>query len=291
MFLAHESRTWVIALTVGLIASGCLAADPDDATGGGETSTTAQDVSWLQTWSWGTPGNAGPDLDLGSDADRTCVLTGIHGSLKAYPGANGTPYSTARAGVYQRNGHWWVETRAGNGPGVSAQGICIPYVNNRVALGVAQANQSSGFHPSVPATANRQCFLTSVYAVGWGWAGYLEDWPFGPPGVAIQPEGSNWVFRSWLNSNSTGQNAGGANAVCVDVAPGALLLWDSEAGTATLTSKLFDHGAGWACGLNGLFGVFMNDWNHPGAEVSVDNVGDWWVTLAARDEVLTRCVL
>jgi hypothetical protein len=288
MSLIRGSRGLGLALGYGLLASGCVTDGLDDAAGG-NTSEASQDVSWLQTWSWGTPGSAGPDLDLGLDTQKTCMLTGIHGSLKAYPGANGTPYTTARAGVYRSGGHWWVQTRAGNGPGVSAQGICIPYTGNRVELTVYEANQSSGFNPSVPATPGRQCFLTSVSATGWGWAAYLSDWPFGPPGVSIAQEGSNWVFRSWLNGNSTGQNAGSANAVCVDVTPNWGLGYDSEAGTATLTSKLFDNGAGVACALTGLFGVFTNDWNHPGAEVFPDSQAAWWVTLAPRNEILTHC--
>jgi len=171
------------------------------------------------------------------------------------------------------------------------QGICMPHVSNRVAIGVAQANQSSSFHPSVPGDGEPPVLPDQRLRGRLGMGGLPRGLAVRPPGVAIQPEGSNWVFRSWLNSNSTGQNAGGANAVCVDVAPGALLVWDSEAGTATLTSKLFDHGAGWACGAERSVRGVHERLEPPGRGGLRRQRGDWWVTLAARNEVLTRCVL
>jgi hypothetical protein len=262
-----------------LASGGCL----DDAEELDELGATEQDLSFIQTFSWGSNTT---DLDLGSATGKTCFLTGIHGSLKAFPGTNGTPYTTASAGVVLRaDNHWWVHTQPGNGPGVSAQGICINRVANRVFVGTSSEN---GFFPSVPRTDKRRCFLTEVRARGHGWYAYQTIPPHNPPGVQIAEEGPNWVFRSWLIENSNGESPGGATAVCVDVTLNSA--FNSIAGTAVLTSQLFPNGAGIGCGLSGLFGVFDHNWNQPGAEIFIDSSGGWSVQLAPLMQIKTPCV-
>jgi hypothetical protein len=256
----------------------------------GGWASRAQALNWLTVWSWGTAGNNGADLDVGPDNDRTCFLMGIHGSLKAYPGVNGSPFSKASAGVYRINGRWKVRTRAGHGPGVSAQVACILATGNRVELSVTEGDSPSS-NPSVPATPNRQCFLTSVYAVGHGWDAYLSDWPFGPPGVGIDVVSGKWVFHEWLNPNSSEQASGGASAVCVDVPMVGLKNFHSEAPANTsITKELFQNDGGWVCGLSSLLGVFMDSWSKPGAEVFLNSTNNWSVSIANRREVNVKCV-
>jgi len=79
--------------------------------------------------------------------------------------------------------------------------------------------------------------------------------------------------------------------VCVDVPATGLggFEWDAPT-NGSFTKVMFDNDGSWACGLTGLFGVFLDDWNHPGASVFVDNNGDWDVTIANRREVFVGCV-
>lgn len=151
-------------LTAGLVTStACTMNAGDDGSDPARapiTNETTQPINWLTVGSWGTPGNAGPDLDIGPSNDRTCFLTGVVGSLKAYPGPYQSPAfgpdTRASAGVYEVEGRWKVETRAGNGPGVAAQVACIAYAANRTWLGVLESPNSLTA-TWVPATPNRQC--------------------------------------------------------------------------------------------------------------------------------------
>jgi len=259
-------------------SSGCLSdADPEDLT------STEQPITF-SGFRWG---NNTEDLDLGSASDKTCFLSGVKGSLKAFPDGNGSPYTEARASVRIRaDNHWWVETRRGNGPGVEASGNCVPLVGNRVFIATQGLYSGGSYSPSVPALRQRQCYLTSVEAHGQGWSGNLTLG--GPPGVEIRKEGSNWVFRAYLVQNSNGENSGTAIAVCFDA-------WTTgdfgaEAGSGVLTLPLFSNGGDKACGLSSLFGVFDQSWNHPGANVFPDDSGGWSVELAPHMRITTSCV-
>jgi hypothetical protein len=275
-------------LVGALLASG--GCDPGRA--GAGTDGVADDQQALQawwTWSWGTPGNAGPDLDLGPTSDRTCFLTGVGGSLKSSLDPAGSLKAPVSAGVYQIDGHWKIQTRAGLGPGVDVQVACIPFTQHRVEMGVSEGHPI-GIQPYVPATPGRQCFLTSVYSFGYpgGWAGDLWN---GPPGVSVAKEGPNWVLRDFLLENASGDPSGSASAVCVDV-PDVSNPIHYQTGSAPFSSKVFQNTKGdeWICGLTSLFGAFDSDWSQPGAGLWLDSSHNWNVSMAADRSFDAICV-
>lgn len=99
------------------------------------------------------------------------------------------------------------------------------------------------------------------------------------------------MFRHWLNQNSDGSFSGGAEAVCVDVPATGLLFYEWDAPTnGSFTETMFQNDGTWACGLTGLFGVFMDSWSQPGASVFLDANNNWDVTVANQRQVRVGCV-
>ncbi len=183
--------------------------------------------------------------------------------------------------------HWDLYTFHGSGPGVSGQATCIPYTANRVTL------MSSIAGPvSVPATANRQCFLMSVRSFGNSWSENLANGT--PPHAQIAVEGSNWVLRSTVvnNDNPTGEIYGGhEEAVCVDVPIDGLFGWQFDAGGSTLVETVVPApDDGWGCGLTAISGVFLDTWDKPGVEAAPVSGNKWTLTLAADKGANVRCI-
>jgi hypothetical protein len=134
-------RGWVI-----LFAScvGCLQADD---VGIGETETA---LTGFSNYTWGCAGDC-PDLDMGSDANRTCVLRGVRGNL-APP---------ARVGIERRaDGHYWLDVYSGDANELMADVVCLPTVTNRTGQYWAIGNNTT----IIPAgtTGARRCFLSSI---------------------------------------------------------------------------------------------------------------------------------
>jgi hypothetical protein len=247
-----------------------------------DTSSSAQDLSSIGIWSWG---QLDGHLNLGPTSTQTCFLRGIHGSLKGV--GPGTAVSEAGAVISAQNGNWDLYTFHGSGPGVSGQATCIPNTLNRVTL-------SNHYGPSsVPATANRQCFLTSVRSYGNSWS---ENLPSGsPPGVQLAIVNGNWILNETVveNDNPDGVIYGGhSEAVCVDIPATGLYGWVYGAGSSTLVETIVPAPAnGWGCGLTGLHGVFLDTWDKPGVEAApVSQSNSWTLTLAANKQGMVRCV-
>jgi hypothetical protein len=246
------------------------------------TSEADEDLTGYGIASWG---QLDGHLDLGPAATQTCFLRGVHGSLKGV--GPGNTVTEAGAVISIQGDHWDLYTFHGSGPGVSGQATCIPYVANRVTL------MSSIAGPvSVPATANRQCFLMSVRSYGNSWSENLANGT--PPHAQIAIEQGNWVLRSTVvnNDNPDGVIYGGhEEAVCVDVPIDGLLGWQFTAGSSTLVETVVPSPAdGWACGLTGISGVFLDTWDRLGVEAVPVTGNKWNLTLAAAKGAFVRCI-
>ncbi|HEY4240830.1 MAG TPA: hypothetical protein VGM88_13500 [Kofleriaceae bacterium] len=209
----------------------------------------------------------GRDVDLGSDADRTCFLLGVHGAMVA----------SSEAGVVREGGHW--KLRA-HGDAVGATATCVATIANRVELSVT----SDDVGTSVVASPGRRCFLTRIYATSDAWTTGLTEFPFGAPGVRVEPTGSAYVLRAWLHKTPGAKPTGGASAVCVDLPAAAAadvhVQPDAEA-------HLPDE-ADWTCGVAGVFGVFSQA-EASNAALSIDRTG-WHAAIGASAELYASCV-
>jgi hypothetical protein len=131
----------VVCLLLG--ATGCLEADD---VGIGETETA---LAGFSNYSWGCAGDC-PDLDMGSDTNRTCVLRGVRGDL-APP---------ARVAIERRaDGHYWLDVYSGGAHPLMAEVVCLSTVANRTGQYWAIGNTTTLIPPG---TGSRRCFLSSI---------------------------------------------------------------------------------------------------------------------------------
>src|SRR5262245_438653 len=236
------------------------------------------------TWSWGTPGNAGQPLDMGSDSTQTCFLVGVKGSLLGVSWQISS-YEKAEVAIYQEGGHWKLRTRAGFGTGVSGQAMCISATANRVPIGWAGYPQSPWV--SVPVMPNRHCFLTGVSStVGFDtdkrWAGIIQMGP-------------NWVIKGDLELKQDGTPGGTADGICVDI-PAA---WSGDGSfwagtTGTTTSNMGFNGTGkMGCFLQTIGGNFnaSTGWED-GVELHLNQATHWFEGTASNGKgANVECVL
>jgi hypothetical protein len=168
---------------------------------------------------WGTPGNNGKGLALGSDQTETCFLSGVSGSLNGNP-TQSAPYRTsvqAIAQVMDEGGTWVLRTHAGTGTGVKAYATCISATANRAVYSFEDNISSEG----VPVTPNRHCFLAKV----WITVGMTGKSGFGlnlQTNLTISKENGAFGFgNSFVNTSGGSMDYGGAVARCVDIPPGS----------------------------------------------------------------------
>lgn len=282
---ARRCGRWICALTAGLTVAGCVAESDGDAV---ERTGEATQAIAGSSWSWGTLD--GTDLDIGPDHNQICFLRGVHGTVKgAIVLAEELTAIPGRAGVYRRNGRYVIETRPGIGTGVSAQVSCIPLTeaSDRQHIVVAEATDPTTI---VAGGSDRHCMLTSVSATVDAWSALRDD--HRPPGVKLDRENvlgvMKWVFRAFLIPNpDKPPSSGGAEAVCFTYASNGTHDF-GESGPSS--GILFHDDGGWMCGLSGLFGVFTNSWNQPGAEVFRSAAGDWRYELNAQHALYAHCI-
>lgn len=199
--------------------------------------------------SWGTPGNNGAPLDLGLSDGRTCFLQGVSGQLRAPQWA---PFATqASVSVFQKDGHWWLRTKAGDGAGAMGQATCIPTDTNQRTFSWQGNSFNSQNAKSIAAGLFTRCFLTSVSGTtGWGSPNsHTRLWK----------QGGNWWLGGNLIKHQDGTSGGGSAAVCVDIwQTSGTYSWQAgnnhPGATATLTTQ-----ADVVCSIHQLIGNFAHD--------------------------------
>ncbi len=217
-----------------------------------------QGASPLGYWSWGTSGNNGNRLYLGSASNRTCFLQGVTGELQS---AQNGPQ--ARAGVYidDSNNQWFIETKAGipefwgdGGDGVMAHVTCIPNTTNRqeIVWGGNSINGSNTLYSFAEDHGNTRCFLTAVNGTtGWAsntaWAGLRRGFRNGEP---------TWELSGNLIKETDGDAGGGAAAVCVDISFQQTSAYNWQASSSASAAQLTSTTAGTTCAIHSLTGNF-----------------------------------
>lgn len=177
-------------------------------------STPASALSVAGGGAWGTPGNNGKDAQFGPTGSQTCFLSGVSGNFVGNPALNSQPNIGLRASVevVESNGFWVLRTRAGVGTGVMGYVTCVNATANRVDFSWQDNLTIQG----VPATPNRQCFLSSVWATTGlsGQVGALVT------NLTIRKTNNTFDLNSSYVQNIGGDfDFGGATARCVDIAP------------------------------------------------------------------------
>ena len=154
-------------------------------------------------------------VKLGPVNQQTCFLSGLFGSFVGNPAFFPHPNATveARAEVVNIGGFWVLRTKGGVGPGVGASAICIFATANKVELSQTDNLTSD----TQPATPNRHCFLSTVWATS-GLSGNVPG--SGETNLTLtKTSGPNPVFTfagSSLHNFGGDLGFGGATARCVD---------------------------------------------------------------------------
>lgn len=267
-----------ISMAVVATLAGC-GPGGDEGDGANTTDSQRASIASMGYASWGTPGNTGSPLDLGPDNDRTCFLQGVTGDLQ---GAQyGTPGS---ARVFQNNGRWWLQTKAGNGSGVMGHATCIPTTTGRKYLSWP-GNTGSGtsytenkrWLPQDGVSAITQCFLTEVSAT----VGFASTDSF----VALQRETiwwggtgfETWTIRGYMLRQQDNSAGGTAKAVCLELwnTIGDYSWQSSSSSSGAITGALAPTSTH-TCSITKLVGNFASDpqgWDD-GVRLFIDN-GNW----------------
>jgi hypothetical protein len=209
---------------------------------------------------YGTPGNDGSDAQYGPVASQTCFLSGVSGNFLGNPGLWGQPSAELRASVeiVEKNGFWVLRTRAGTGAGVMGYVTCINATAHRVEFDWSNNNTSTG----VPATPNRQCFLSAVWATS-GLSGKTINGV--TTNLTIRKSGGQFDMDGSYVENIGGDTGwGGATARCVDI--GSTAGWT------------FTH----AGPTNGANTITLRDGFPNGPPISVPNVGCFLTGISGR---------
>jgi len=283
------NKTIRVAMLFGVAASvlACGAAPSEgaaEAEAEAELGTTSAAMSSLGYWSWGTPGNNGSPLDLGSDVNRTCMLQGVTGALTGP--TYGTPGSVR---VYRSGGRWWLRTKAGDGPGVMGHATCIPTANNRHAftwygntyINNVSAENAVTYTSTSPST---ECFLTELEST----LGFERDFPHVTLTKSVVNGVAVWKLGGSLQYEPDGTAGGRATATCVDMFQSVTPFAFQNTSSLTTTSPPIAPVSGTTCGLTKLRGMFY--WGHweDGARIFPEN-GSWKAFANGSERIEGRC--
>jgi hypothetical protein len=281
----------VVAFVASLPACGVETTGLED---DGVSGTSGALAVVANNWAWGTPGNNGADLPIGSSATQTCFLSGVSGDFEGAPfnaesSSNGLPTGPIKASaeVLDMGGSYFVRTRAGTGTGVLARVTCIAATANRTDI-FWQDNLNG---TSAPANPNTHCFLKKVWATT-GLGARFPPLPAPRPHIAIEKVGGFFDMNgSGVDTFFGDREYGGATAVCVDF-PLTSSPWTftfngpSSGSTTTMLRDSFPSGnpvpvANVACGLTGIAGSWINKTNDPqgwddGAFLTADKQSASW---------------
>ncbi|GEN10063.1 hypothetical protein SAMN05443572_10732 [Myxococcus fulvus] len=269
---------WTLPLTLLAVACGEgmeMAQTPENTPAVEELGEAKQGLVVTGRWGWGTPGNSGPDLDLGPSNTQTCFLTGVRGNLK---GQSAHPYNPiSSVGVYEEGGRWKLKTRDGIGTGVVGEATCIANTANRVSMSWSECTSFSCAFPYVPVNTNRRCFITSIWSRAGMTFHYQGD---SKPGLLVSkqtiypPNGGAsydaWVLKGWSSDDASEPANMGGTAHCVDF-PGGGVADGSWEGNATVPMC---NGASTVGLLRGVFGDFTGGYED-GVTLTKNDATGW----------------
>jgi len=103
-------------------------------------------------------------FDIGVTTSATCFLRGLSGDFYGIPKGPVKPQGLpAVAEVFASGGKWWINVRAGTGSAKAhVQCVNVPYAPAGKEFSWSDNNDAAA--GSVPASANRFCFLRKVWA-------------------------------------------------------------------------------------------------------------------------------
>jgi hypothetical protein len=215
-------------------------------------------------------GTGSHTVKLGPTTQQTCFLSGLSGDFRGIPTIYTDPIKKsilAVAEVVEDKGFWVLHLDGGTGAGVGASAICIFATANRADT--SWSNNGSG--GSLPATANRHCFLSAVFAsTGFG----APVWGAKKPAALSIHEptakSSAFVLDGVVHNVGGDEDYGGGAMRCVDFTAtsqwGFTLAGPSNAAnsaTNTITLRNSPNGpavpvANVGCFLTGIVGTWAS---------------------------------
>jgi hypothetical protein len=277
-------------LSVAVAGAGCVGnaqeAGDDEAIG-----ATQEAYSGYWGYSWSTASASQAAIDIGSDANKMCFLSGVGGDLESVyeaPEPPDTLYTTASANVSHGGGKYYLDVNPGRSPNkVKMASICLPISSpsQRGATVGWYAGQPA--HVMAPVAAGRACFLTGIANI----EPYYTSGEFSSSGdnVHIWHDAYNWYIG--------GSGAALGWGACIDGItsignPGQLTAGGS-ATTWNMTQQI-DHGTtplGLQCLLQGVGGVFRtSDYNNGVFVNYAAGTQEWSMTVSAGKTGWVNCV-
>jgi hypothetical protein len=240
--------TRTLTLLVLIAATGCTERPTAE-------SAISQSLSGFWFYTWGCAGDC-PQLDLGTDTDRTCFLAGIRGDLAA----------TSHVAVTRSGGHYWLDVYNNHANELMADAACAAGTTNRTSEYTQVGN---GTLTIGAGSSTRRCFLTSVYAN----AAPANAFSNGSDYARVYFQSGSWMLT---NSQSVSPYASAwIGATCVDVptllASGVSSAPDPGTHEDALVSTTFGDTA---CGLTGIGGHFYTDNYDDGAHIRLNAPGN-----------------
>jgi hypothetical protein len=293
-----------------LAMAGCAELDEDSLDV--ELSETSSEIAVGISKAFDTTDNNDGPFDIGATTSSTCFLRGLSGDVYGIPRSPSNPLGLpAIADVYASNGKWWVKVRAGAGSGIKAHVQCVAVPYSPAGKEFSWSDNNDAGAGSVPASANRYCFLRKI------WASHgLTSFPNNPTYITIKkvdpPGPSGAVFTmagSHVNDSSASATGGfgGATATCIDFA--ATGVWNfatqgpgpNATGSSTVWSYLRDYwpdgpvvpSATAACGFTSVSSKWANP--NPSAFGLDDGVvlarsSGWFVTATNGKKAAYTCI-
>jgi hypothetical protein len=201
------------------------------------------------------------NVDIGSDLNRTCFLSGVGGNLRHGPNATvDLGVRRVQGSNWFSPGHWIFDVEPFAPQRLAATALCVPTETNRTSN--THWTNGMGAQIVAPATEHRVCFLTRLandfqHQTSWGSdSDFVRVYKF---------EGNWWIFGS----------SAPASAACVDVSSD-LGEWHFTAGDDTKVDTVISSTGGVQCALSGLSGKFRNDVWGDGVWVSHDSPSSTW---------------
>ncbi|WP_437589292.1 hypothetical protein [Sorangium sp. So ce1000] len=239
----------VLALLVAPLALGCVSEVGHEDEGAlDEPVGEAQAAVGWWSYGWGCSGSC--ELNLGSDTDRTCFLSGVWGKLGAS--------SQASVRVTRSGGQWTLYVDSASGQNLGANAVCVNTVENRTGQYTWTWGPGDGLPTSMGfGTSSRRCFLTQVTSNGaFKYNNWITDYA-----RVLKDVSGEWFLEGASTTGVDTPVTATVKAICVDV-PQNYGAWQWIAGNNHRIDPLAnDSIGGVVCGMTGLGGPFTsNSW-------------------------------